>query len=87
MTKNSLLMQTQADILGLDVIRADNAEVTGWGAAVAAAIGIGAMSVSDYQNRSDASAQVFHAKGDPHEREAKLAKWKDAVQRSLAWSA
>uniref|UniRef100_A0A914XJM1 Probable glycerol kinase n=1 Tax=Plectus sambesii TaxID=2011161 RepID=A0A914XJM1_9BILA len=86
MTKNALLMQMQADILGFDVVRANMPEVTGWGAAVAAAIGIGALKVSDYCNRSDTSAQVFHSTSEQHTREEKLKQWKNAVQRSLAWA-
>ena len=42
MTSNDWLMQTQADLLGLPVIRADRSEATARGAAFLAGIGIGA---------------------------------------------
>ena len=41
MTANALLLQTQADLLGITVERAHNAEATAFGAAIAAGLAVG----------------------------------------------
>lgn len=43
MTANHLFNQMQSDILGKEIICSKLAETTAWGAAVAAAIGIGLL--------------------------------------------
>ncbi|UIZ92036.1 glycerol kinase GlpK [Corynebacterium sp. CNCTC7651] len=78
MTANSLLMQMQADILGLDVVRPDNVETTVMGAASAA--GIGALLID--APLSLGPTTTFTATMGAPEREKLLARWEDAVARS-----
>jgi len=62
MTRGSLLLQLQADILGVDVVRPGNVETTGWGAALAAATapGVGVWSLEDISAKAGAAATTYH---------------------------
>lgn len=84
-TANDLLMQFQADILGVPVIRPKLKETTAFGAAKLAA----------FQTRAwDSSASVelaperrFEPKMTSSMRQSHLEKWREAVQRTLGWDA
>jgi glycerol kinase len=85
MVGNSLLMQFQADILGVDVVRPEVAETTALGAAYAAGLGAG------YWGSLDELRANWHEGGRwspamaPPERERLYADWRKAVERSLNW--
>ncbi|RRR68977.1 MAG: glycerol kinase [Candidatus Viridilinea halotolerans] len=85
MVGNDLLMQFQADILGVPVVRPKVAETTALGAAYAAGLGVG------YWQDSDAlrlNWQIEHT-WEPHmgvdQREGLYATWKKAVTRTFEW--
>lgn len=83
---NGLLMQIQADALGLPVSRPANVETTALGAALAAGVGAGLWREEDiFADASDVSEDgtLFQAATDAATREARYAKWADAVERSL----
>ena len=78
MTRNNLLMQMQADILGLSVERPANIETTVMGAASAAAMGI---SLIDEPLSLGPTTRWENAMAGP-ERDRLVAAWEDAVARS-----
>ena len=87
MTANELLMQFQADVLGVPVIRPTVTETTALGAAFAAGLAVGFWSD---RGRSCASAgredRRWEPQMDAERRETEYAQWKKAVERSLGWA-
>jgi glycerol kinase len=75
-------MSYLASLLGRPVRRAATAELTAAGAAGTAGIAAGLWSPSDYASLLPAG-RIFTPPGPPPEGE--LARWKDAVSRSLRW--
>ena len=78
---NDLLMQFQADIAGVVVERPTDIESTGRGAAMLAGVGAGLCEISTAARMMKIAAR-FEPKMDNAERDAHLAKWKDAVGRT-----
>ncbi|BES88436.1 FGGY family of carbohydrate kinases, C-terminal domain [Nesidiocoris tenuis] len=90
MTSNSLLLQLQADISGIPVVRAPHfADVTTLGCAMLAgwAQGIDVWE-KDFETDSlgETHGTTFSPRTDPEERNLRYTKWKMAVQRSLGWA-
>jgi glycerol kinase len=86
MVANQLLMQFQADMLGVPVVRPEVAETTGLGAAYAAGLAVGVWSGVD-----DLAANwAAHARWTPampaDRRAALYSSWKKAVGRSFEWA-
>jgi glycerol kinase len=79
-TANGLLMQMQADLLGVDIIRPAMVEATALGAGRLAAQGLGLA--SDRAKQPDSGASIFHPRMAPDERERSLARWRDALARA-----
>jgi glycerol kinase len=86
MTANELLMQFQADVLGVPVIRPRVTETTALGAAYAAGLATGFWADQDELRERWAEDKRWEPAMDPEERERQYARWKQAVQRSLAWA-
>ncbi|RUS78178.1 hypothetical protein EGW08_014066 [Elysia chlorotica] len=94
MTVNSLLMQIQADLLGIEVVRPSMTETTALGAAMAAGSAEG-VDVWDLRELMSAAPKgspstpvatdIFYPSITSEEREERLAKWKMAVERSMHW--
>ncbi|MGY0233537.1 FGGY family carbohydrate kinase [Longispora urticae] len=85
MTANSLMMQIQADILGVPVVRPTVPETTALGAAYAAGLAVGFWSSLDELRanwRADARWTPVLA---VEEREARYAQWRKAVSKTLNW--
>lgn len=82
---NNMLMQLQADLLGVDVVRPSNAEATALGAAYLAGLAVG------YWPTQEAIAQQWQAERrfsptiDDATRKAKRAVWARALSRAGAW--
>lgn len=87
MTKNDLLMQTQADFNGIAVVRPKMAETTSLGAALAAAIGTQLWSLNgiDGAANDQSQADIFEPQMKAEIRDSKFQKWSMAVERSLNW--
>jgi glycerol kinase len=86
MTVNELLMQFQADVLGVPVIRPKVTETTALGAAYAAGLAVGYWKDQDELKERWAEDKRWEPKMDDDEREKGYAKWKKAVERSLDWA-
>jgi glycerol kinase len=87
MVVNQTLMQFQADILGLEVVRPAVAETTALGAAYAAGLAVGY-----WQGRADLVANWSVAKRwrpqmAPARRDQLIASWQKAITRSFDWTA
>jgi glycerol kinase len=86
MTANELLMQFQADVLGVPVIRPAVTETTALGAAYAAGLAVGFWSDQDELRERWAEDRRWEPQMEDDERERQYARWKQAVQRALDWS-
>ncbi|HWZ19662.1 MAG TPA: FGGY-family carbohydrate kinase, partial [Ktedonobacteraceae bacterium] len=82
---NNLLMQFQADILGVPVQRPTVAETTALGAAYLAGIATGFWSSAEEVAKNWAIDRTFEPKMGADEREKLYADWKRAVERSMHW--
>jgi glycerol kinase len=85
MTGNDLLMQFQADVLGVPVIRPEVTETTALGAAFAAGLASGLWSGQDELCERWAEDRRWEPQMDPEVRADGYRRWKKAVQRSLDW--
>ncbi|EWC60752.1 Glycerol kinase [Actinokineospora spheciospongiae] len=85
MVVNELLMQFQADILGVPVIRPVVAETTALGAAYAAGLAVGFWAGEDDIRNNWAKDKEWTPSLDEAEREKTFTKWKKAVTRTFDW--
>ena len=85
MVANELLMQFQADILGVPVIRPVVAETTALGAAYAAGLAVGFWADLDELRANWQEGKRWTPLIDDAEREKRLHWWKKAVERTLDW--
>lgn len=85
MVRNATLMQFQADVLGVPVVRPKVWETTALGAAYAAGLATGFWSGTD-ELRAHAEVDVtWTPRMEPAERERLFCGWQKAVARSLGW--
>ena len=82
---NRWLMQFQADVLGAPVVVPEIAETTALGAAYLAGIATGAWSVERVAEMWREAAR-YEPRMDAAEREALLAGWGEALERSRNWA-
>ncbi|HLQ30737.1 MAG TPA: glycerol kinase GlpK [Ktedonobacteraceae bacterium] len=82
---NNLLMQFQADILGVPVQRPKVAETTALGAAYLAGLAVGFWSSQEEVAEHWAIDRTFEPQMSADQREKLYAGWKRAVERSLHW--
>ncbi len=85
MTANELLMQLQADVLGVPVVRPVVTETTALGAAFAAGLAVGFWSGLDELRERWAEDRRWQPQLDAELREREYAYWKKAVTRALDW--
>ncbi len=85
MVANELLMQFQADQLGVDVVRPQVAETTALGAAYAAGIATGFWSGESDVTANWAEDRRWSPTMDEEERERLYRLWKKAVTKTLDW--
>ncbi len=85
MVANELLMQFQADILGVPVIRPRITETTALGAASAAALAIGFVAGIEELKRNWVMDKRWEPAMAPEQRAKGIAGWKKAVTRTLDW--
>lgn len=86
MTSNKLLMQLQADILCIPVVKPSMPETTALGAAMAAgaAEGVSVWSLNP-EDLSEVTSEKFDPQINPEESELRYARWKKAVEKSKNW--
>jgi glycerol kinase len=82
---NNLLMQFQADILGVPVQRPKVAETTALGAAYLAGLATGFWASEEELTKLWAIDRTFEPTFSSDQREALYADWKKAVERSRGW--
>lgn len=85
MIANNTLMQFQADILGVPVVRPVVAETTALGAAYAAGLAVGFWSGLDDLRANWQEDSRWEPKMDEAERARQLRLWKKAVSRTFDW--
>ncbi len=85
MTANELLMQFQADVLGVPVIRPAVTETTALGAAYAAGLAVGFWSGQDELRDRWAEDKRWEPQMSEEDRESQYRQWRKAVERSLDW--
>jgi glycerol kinase len=86
MTANETLMQFQADVLGVPVIRPRVTETTALGAAFAAGLAVGFWSDERELRERWSEDRRWEPRMEPERREREHAQWKKAVARSLDWA-
>ena len=85
-TVNDFLMQFQADILGIPVVRSEIKETTALGAAYLAGLAVGLWKDMDDIGKGWREQDRFEPRIDERERERKYHGWKKAVSRALNWA-
>ncbi len=85
MVFNDTLMQFQADILGVPVIRPAVAETTALGAAYAAGLAVGFWGSVEELRANWAVAKAWQPQMDTERREKQYHCWKKAVTRTFDW--
>jgi glycerol kinase len=86
MVGDELLMQFQADILGVPVVRPRVAETTALGAAYAAGLAVGFWQSRDEIRANWAADREWRPAMPSEQREALYAQWKKAVLRTFDWA-
>ena len=84
-TANSLCMQMQADIMGIEISRPLIAETTALGAAYAAGLAIGFWASQEELCKQWQQSRRWVPTSTKEVREAGYAQWKKAVERTLNW--
>ena len=82
---NDLLMQFQADILGVPVVRPQVTETTALGAAYLAGLATGFWAGPDELRAKRQGDTRFEPKMDADERAARRGRWRKAVERAKNW--
>jgi glycerol kinase len=82
---NDLLMQFQADLLGVPVVRPRVTETTALGAAYLAGLATGFWHSTDDLKSSRQGDTRFEPKMNRPEAQARRARWQKAVERSKSW--
>lgn len=85
MIANELLMQFQADVLGVPVVRPKIAETTALGAAYAAGLAVGFWADEDELTSQWAEDKRWEPAMDRAQADRYYRKWGKAVQRTLDW--
>ena len=85
MVGNELLMQFQADALGIPVVRPEVIETTALGAAYAAGLAVGLWKDLDELRALWSEGGRWAPNTDESTRATKLARWRKAVERTFDW--
>ncbi|MCX7899126.1 MAG: glycerol kinase GlpK [Methylocystis sp.] len=85
MAANDLLMQFQADLLNVPLLRPKNLETTALGAAFAAGLAVGAIKDAREIAARQRTARRFTPDMEKEMRARLIASWEKAVEKSLGW--
>jgi glycerol kinase len=85
-TANSLCMQMQADVMGIDITRPLITETTALGAAYAAGLAVGFWSSTDELKVLWKQSRRWHPTSTIESRALGYAGWKKAIERTLNWA-
>ena len=86
-SRNDLLMQTQADLLGVPVVRPRQTETTALGAAFLAGLAVGLWQGPDELAALWRAERRFEPTGSADWRASRVAEWHRAVDRARSWAA
>ncbi|WP_261663960.1 glycerol kinase GlpK [Deinococcus sp. Marseille-Q6407] len=84
-SRNNLMMQFQADLLGVPVVRPEITETTTLGAAYLAGLAVGYWDSTDAIEQGWKVDKTFEPQMSADERESRMAEWRRAVERSRNW--
>ena len=84
---NNLLMQMQADLLNIPIVRSQTAETTVLGACYLAGLATGVWSGTEEIAGQWRESRRFVPQLDAGERDRKLAAWQRGIQRAQGWDA
>ena len=84
---NDMLMQFQADVLGVPVVRPQVAETTALGAAYLAGLATGFWAGPEELRTKREGDKRFEPQMDASERAERRARWQQAVNRAKSWTA
>jgi glycerol kinase len=84
-SRNDLLMQLQADLLGVPVVRPKVTETTALGAAYLAGLAVGFWGSLDELAAQWQEDRRFEPTTSLEMRQAQLARWRQAVERAKGW--
>ena len=84
-SNNDLLLQLQADLLGVPVIRPAQVETTALGTAYLAGLGVGVWSSLEQIGDTWCEAKRFEPRISSDERDHRYARWQRAVERAKNW--
>lgn len=84
--RNDLLMQIQADVVGVPVVRPRNIETTAVGAAMLAGLGSGLWPTRSSLAERWQIDRVFEPTIGEEERDERFQLWRRAVDRALGWA-
>jgi len=84
-SKNDLLMQFQADILQIPIVRSRTAETTALGAAYLAGLAVGFWTSKEDLAEHWSADKVFEPRMSSQKAAEFLARWHEAVRRSMKW--
>jgi glycerol kinase len=82
---NNLLMQMQADVLGVKVLRPENLEATAFGAAYLAGLGVGYWRDREMISKQWRVERTFVPAMTTENREKKRSRWHRALDRARDW--
>ena len=85
-TANSLCMQMQADIMGIEITRPLITETTALGAAYAAGLAVGFWKNTDELKKQWKQSRRWSPTSTPENRAKGYAEWKKAIERTLNWA-
>lgn len=85
-TANSLCMQMQADIMGIDITRPLITETTALGAAYAAGLAVGFWKNTDELKKQWQQSRRWNPTSTAAERQEGYSGWKKAIERTLNWA-
>jgi glycerol kinase len=85
-SKNDLLMQIQADFLGVPVVRPNVTETTALGAAYLAGLAVGLWSSTKDIATQWSVDRRFEPCMAPADRDAKTSRWHQALERAKGWA-
>ncbi|MDE7029515.1 MAG: glycerol kinase, partial [Lachnospiraceae bacterium] len=83
---NDFLMQTQADIVSVPVIRPQCVETTAMGAAYLAGLAVGYWSDKEDVRRKGAGSCVFEPAIESEDRKRRIKGWRRAVKYAYGWA-
>ena len=84
---NNFIMQFQADLLNISVLRPQEIETTALGAAYLAGLAVGYWKDKQELIQNTTVGRIFQGAMSKEERELKLNQWHRAVQRARSWEA